>query len=175
MPCITARNAIATRSDPRLFVHNLLNATRGCRGHSPAYAASTCVRQFQASLKARIKDVCILRTKTIITAVARLSGLMLDDARPIYNLPTFGTCTATEEPSAPMKVTVALPVAATCFRSFTMSLQKASAAYTRVVDALLPLICVGHCCRCGHLCRALLGNCSASMAAAHYEPGCQTQ
>ncbi len=78
---------------------------------------------------------------------------------------TFGTSTSTIDPSAPAKVTTALPVAVTCFLSFTMSLQNDSAAYTRVVEALPPLFCVGACCSRWHRCIAEPDKCSADIVA----------
>lgn len=96
---------------------------------SPADAASACVWQLQASFEARVKDVCILRKMPPLSmSIGREIGQAACAGGQHTHLLTLGTSTATEEPSAPINVTIALPVAATCFLSFTMSLQKESAA-----------------------------------------------
>jgi len=57
---------------------------------------------------------------------------------------TFGHSTATDWPPAPRNVTVAVPSTFTFFTVFTLSLQKASAAWTRTAvrpRALAPPRC----------------------------------
>ena len=89
------------------------------------------------------RSCCVLRTITTIAEAGLMTGRGRWGGGGGGGWGTFGHSTVTTEPSAPMKVTMALPSAFTSFLTFTTSLQKVSLAKAELMTVLPRLAATG--------------------------------